>query len=278
MRTWSIAFSLVLVLSLGAAAQTVPNSSSNAAATATLAEAPKIPDINTVAVPVIGGGTGVVAELSKTVNARKAKPGDRVRAEVIQDVLYRGKIVMRMGSKLVGHVVMSKARTKEDRESRLGIVFDKAELKGGGEINLLACIRALAAPSSISMVDRPELMGPPPIPTTTAQLGGPQPIGTPRNGVGTARGSAPTLRPSQSGVAGSAGLYAPLPVSGPEPRNRGNLLLSSASRGVFGLYGLTLMSAGTGASQSTVVTSIRDDVKLESGIQIVVQLNVPATR
>lgn len=285
MRTWSVILSPALALSLGTAGQTTASSSPSSASPVIIAEAPKAPDINnanTVAVPVIGVGTGVVAELSKTINAKKAKPGDRVKAQVIQDVLYRGKIVISRGSKLVGHVVMAKARTKEDRESRLGIVFDKAELKGGGEINLLACIRALAAPSSMSMVDRPEMMAPPPMPGASGQgQQGAQPIGTPRNGVGSSnpgtRGITP--RPSQANTAGSAAAsYSQMPVSGIDQKGNDHLLLSSVSRGVFGLYGVSLLAAGTGASQSTIITSLRDDVKLESGIQIVVQLNVPATK
>jgi hypothetical protein len=39
-----------------------------------------------------------------------------------------------------------------------------------------------------------------------------------------------------------------------------------------------LTTSGSGATQKTVISSTRDNVKLESGIQIVVQLNVPVTQ
>jgi hypothetical protein len=279
MRTWSIALSLALLMSVGTAAQTVANSSPNPAPPVISAEAPKVPDVSTTAAPLIGGGTGVIAELSKSVNAKKAKPGDRVKAEVIQDVIYRGKVVVRMGSKLIGHVTMAKARTKEDGESQLGIIFDKAELKGGGEINLVACIRALAAPSSMSMVDKPELMAPPPLPGAGGG-GGPQPLGNPRTASGPTRGGVGISSANQgvgSGASASAA-YNQGQMAPNAHHRRERTLLSSASRGVYGLRGVSLAASGAGASQSTVISSMRDDVKLETGVQIVVQLNVPATQ
>jgi hypothetical protein len=277
MRTWSIALSLALLMSVGTAAQTVANSSPNPASPVISAETPKVPDVSTTAAPLIGGGTGVIAELSKSVNAKKVKPGDRVKAEVIQDVIYRGKVVVRMGSKLIGHVTTAKARTKEDSESQLGIIFDKAELKGGGEINLVACIRALAAPSSMSMVDKPELMAPPPMPGGGGS--GPQPIGTGRTANGQTRGVG--VSSANQGIGSGASASAAYNASTLPPNahhRRDRTLLSSASRGVYGLHGVSLSASGTGANQSTVISSMRDDVKLETGVQIVVQLNVPATQ
>jgi len=274
MRTCYLTLPLALLLSFGAAAQTVSDSSPKSDAAA---GAPTVPGISASAVPVIGSGTGVVAELSKSVNAKKAKIGDRVRAEVIQDVLYRGKIVMRTGSKLIGHVTLAKAHTKDDSESLLSITFDKVELKGGGEMNLLACIRALAAPSSISLVDKPDLMGPPPGPVLPGQ-NGPQPLGTSRSGNTQSRGS--VTNPNQAIPRVSVGeAYNQNAIpAGPQLKSKGNLLLSSVSRGVYGLHGLSLAASGTGANQNTVILSMGDDVKLESGVQIVIQLNTPVTQ
>jgi hypothetical protein len=39
-----------------------------------------------------------------------------------------------------------------------------------------------------------------------------------------------------------------------------------------------LTSSGSGPTQTSVIISNRDHVKLESGIQIVVQLNAPVTQ
>ena len=42
--------------------------------------------------PALSGGTGVVAELSGSLNAKKAKAGDAVKATVVQDVLSHAKL------------------------------------------------------------------------------------------------------------------------------------------------------------------------------------------
>jgi len=76
-------------------------------------------------------GSILYAELTKTVDAKKAKVGDPVSAVLVADVLSHGKIVVRHDSKLVGHVTEVQVHTKEAPESRLGIVFDKAITKAG---------------------------------------------------------------------------------------------------------------------------------------------------
>ncbi len=57
-------------------------------------------------------------------------------------------MVLHKGSKLVGHVTEAQARTKENGESKLGIAFDKAVLKGGQEMAFNGVIQALAAPGT----------------------------------------------------------------------------------------------------------------------------------
>src|SRR5712672_3088482 len=76
-------------------------------------------------------GSILYAELTKTVDAKKAKVGDPVTAVLVADVLSHGKIVARHDSKLVGHVTEVQLHTKEMPESRLGIVFDTVILKSG---------------------------------------------------------------------------------------------------------------------------------------------------
>src|ERR1041385_7138988 len=83
-------------------------------------------------VPVrLENGSILYAELSKTVDAKKAKVGDPVSAILTADVLAHGKIVVRHDSKLVGHVTEAQVHSKESPESRLGIVFDRVMTKEG---------------------------------------------------------------------------------------------------------------------------------------------------
>src|SRR5215470_1151369 len=91
-------------------------------------------------------GTSLQAELVKSLDAKKAKPGDEVSAKVTQDVKSDGKVVIHKGTRLVGHVTEAQARTKEQANSTLGIAFDKAVLKGGEEVSFNSVIQAIAPP------------------------------------------------------------------------------------------------------------------------------------
>src|SRR5207245_4939351 len=77
----------------------------------------------------LSGGTIIQAELSKSIDAKKAKQGDQVSAKTIEDVRSNGKVVIPKGSKLIGHIMEAKASTKEDSNSNLAIAWDKAVLK-----------------------------------------------------------------------------------------------------------------------------------------------------
>src|SRR5260370_15152212 len=93
----------------------------------------------------LSGGTTVNATLSQPVDAKKNKPGDQVAAKTTEATKSEGKVVIPRGSKLIGHLTECKPRSKEEKESALGIVFDRAILKNGEEIPLNVTIRALAA-------------------------------------------------------------------------------------------------------------------------------------
>jgi hypothetical protein len=103
-------------------------------------------------------GSILYAELTKTVDAKKAKVGDPVSAVLVADVLAHGKIVVRHNSKLLGHVTEVQLHTKETPESRLGIVFDQAITKGGDVPfqSLLLAIR----PGERPVVDVPNAPSP----------------------------------------------------------------------------------------------------------------------
>src|ERR1700730_8707317 len=93
----------------------------------------------------LSSGTTMNAALSQPVDARKNKPGDPVTAKMTEAAKSEGKVVIPKGSKLVGHVTECKPRSKDEKESSLGIVFDKAILKNRVEGPLHVTIRALAA-------------------------------------------------------------------------------------------------------------------------------------
>ena len=169
MKNWWIAFLVLSVLTASAPARARPG--------ATQAASPSVKATS----PLLSGGTGIIAELDSSLNAKKAKAGDRVKATVVQDELWRGKLIIRAGSKLIGHLTQVKASSKDDPASRLGITFEKVALKGGGELTLDAAIRALGPPTRrFSRVDQPDQMLPPgltPMGTSPAGSTTPQPLG-----------------------------------------------------------------------------------------------------
>src|SRR5262249_12535522 len=89
----------------------------------------------------LSNGTVLQAELTKSVDAKKARAGDEVTAKATQDVKSNGQVVVRKGSKLIGHVTEAQARSKENAESKLGILFDHAVLKDGSQVNFNAVVQ-----------------------------------------------------------------------------------------------------------------------------------------
>ncbi|HEY6252534.1 MAG TPA: hypothetical protein VI685_21475 [Candidatus Angelobacter sp.] len=216
-------------------------------------------------------GTDLVAELNKSVNSKKAKPGEQVKATLTQDVLAHGKIVIRRGSKLVGHVTEAKPRSKEDQESRLGLVFDKAVLKGGQEIDFSAAVRALAPPVRYGAVDKPDMMGPP-VSGMGNQSNNPQPISNGPGGGGGLSGrgsSSSTATNTATNQASRAAQYATASIGSSSLPEGG--VMGGGSRGVFGMPGLKLGPPVKG-QEGSVISSTRHDVKLESGTQLVIQV------
>ncbi|HLJ87041.1 MAG TPA: hypothetical protein VKZ53_09460 [Candidatus Angelobacter sp.] len=217
----------------------------------------------------LNAGTTLQAELTKSVDAKKAKPGDEVTAKLTQDVKADGKVVVHKGSKLIGHVTEAKARTKEDAESRLGIVFDRAVAKNGEEVSLNAMVQALAPPvraAATGMSDD----------SLTAPAPGPRSSGGGGGGLVNAAGGAVSTVGSTAGAVGrtaaSAGGSAAGAVSGTTgglAGAAGSATLSSASQGVVGLQGLNLSSATSGNAQASVINSATQNVKLDSGTQMV---------
>lgn len=238
----------------------------------------------------------ILAEFSQSLNAKKLKPGDRIQAQVTQDVLSHGRIIIPVESKLVGHVTEVKARATNDPESRLGIIFDKVLLKHRVEVDFWGVLHALSAPAiRRSKVDEPDQMLSPRAMGGMSQSQGPMPIGS---GMAAPRGASSSGGSAGSGssiAANPAGSSPPFmnspPVNGPPSRSAGNAAggipnpsgappVSSGEQkpmsvgmplGVFGLKGLSL-TTGTSSTPGPVILSRVDNVKLESGTQVLLKI------
>jgi hypothetical protein len=181
-------------------------------------------------------GSILYAELTKTVDAKKAKVGDPVTAVLVADVLAHGKIVLRHDAKLLGHVTDAQIHSKETPESRLGIVFDKV-ITRDGELPLESKLLAIR-PGERPVFDVPQ--GPSPM-SNSAQ----EPM----------QGQHPS--PQGSNVP-----HRPSPSLGDAMKSRDREI---AQNGPTDIDGLSLSSAANGTQ--TIVSTQRT-VKLESGVKI----------
>jgi hypothetical protein len=183
-------------------------------------------------------GTLLYVELSKTVDAKKAKPGDVVKAQLMTDVLSHGKIIYRHDTKLIGHVSEAQPRTKETPESRLGIVFDKVLLKGGEEADFSSVIIALRPAPRLQITS----MSPPVSPGSAASYPIPNGSSMPTDST---RRDQPTRSVRQSATR--------------SPRANQDLAPSD-------IEGLSLEQSGNDSGR--VVVSPKQTVKLESGVTL----------
>jgi hypothetical protein len=191
-------------------------------------------------------GTTLQAELTKSIDTKKVKTGDEVTAKLLQDV-KDGNLVIHKGSKLVGHVTDAQIKTKENAQSKLGIIFDKAILKGGQEVAFKGVILSLAAPVEPS----PSSLGGG---NMDRNVGGGPSIGP------VAMGSA--TRPSPAPVSSAGGtIRNPTDDSANNPANgpaNGN------------------SNAVASKVQASVITAADHNIKLDSGTQMVIQVIGPA--
>src|SRR5713226_8621406 len=220
----------------------------------------------------LSGGTAMNATLSQPVDAKKNKPGDQVTAKTTEATKSEGKVVIPKGSKLIGHVTECKQRSKEEKESVLGIVFDKAILKNGEEIPLNVTVRALAAAqtaaaSSVGSDDLSAGGGA----VGSARAGGGGALGGVRSTAGAATSAATNTAANTGGVAGGA-VNSTVNAAGTARGAAGGLnaagQLTSNSQGVFGLEGLNLNAAASNSTQGSLITSTSKNVHLDSGTQL----------
>lgn len=222
----------------------------------------------------------ILVELSDSLNAKKLKPGDKVKAQVAQDVLARGRIIIPAEAKLLGHVTEATARS-ENAESRLGLVFDKILLKHHQELDIRAVVQTVAPPViKRSRVDEPDSMMPPPVisaqGSSMTPMGGTPGKGSQAPGVGNQPRSTAPVGPSVPDVVTSGGTPpgAPgyRPPASPNPSAQNQSLSVGTRQGVFGLKGLSLSTDTGGPTPGPVIVSKVADVKLGSGTQMLLKI------
>src|SRR5258706_2955035 len=73
-------------------------------------------------------GTQLAAQLETSLDARRAKPGDRVVLKIIQEVKQDGRVKIPKGAQLIGRVTEVQQQTKSNAESSIAVDFYPAVL------------------------------------------------------------------------------------------------------------------------------------------------------
>lgn len=224
--------------------------------------------------------------LLTTLDAKHCKPGERVVAKTTQNVKQDGHVVMRKGTRLIGHVTEASARSKNHAESTLGVAFDHAVLRNGQEVPLHLSIQALAAAATATSADlggdEDALAssgdagfaggGGAAMPAGGVVRGAGGLAGGTVNSAGALAGNAGAMANSATRASANSATSAVAGAKGATGGLNAEGALTSNSNGVFGLNGLSLTSAASSATDASMVTSSTRNVHLASGTQMVLQV------
>jgi hypothetical protein len=208
-------------------------------------------------------GATLNSVLSDTVDARKCKPADTVKAKTSEDVKAGGIVVIPRGAKLVGHITEAQVAAKAGEQARLGFVFDRAELKDGRQIPLHTAFYALAAPMGAS-IDHSSMSG--------GFGGGSNAVGSMVNA---------SSRSSMDDASALGASNSRLEDLKPSPGAIGGLnskgTLYASTRGVFGLEDISLKPNTVPSSGSAVILADARTVHLGSGTRMLLALDSAST-
>jgi hypothetical protein len=211
----------------------------------------------------IAPGSVIPVQLSKTIDAKKLKTGDEVVATVTMDMKTKtGEVLVPKDTQVIGHVTQSQARSKEQKESELGIAFDHAVVKG----------TPMQLPMSIQAIVGPQ-------PSTPNGAAG----GEDQNGPATS-GTSPAPGPSGAGGTRSGGASggSAAPEANNAPQGGGSPApaasnsrppINGSTQGVIGLSNLKLETTAQNPGQGSLVTSEKNNVKIEKGTLILLRVN-----
>jgi hypothetical protein len=200
-------------------------------------------------------GVLMAAELSKSIDAKKAKAGEPVEAKISVDLLAHGQIVIPRNTKIVGHITTAKAHAKDSPDSSVGIAFDHLIMKDGKELPLKASIQAIAPPLAYNNYNN--------APGGPAGAGDTSPQGPPASGnVGSGQ-----MPRTATNTAGSYGMNVPSSGSDTGPNSNHVPVLTAQSQGAIGMNRISLSSE----ADATVIHSDSQNVHLESGTQLMLK-------
>jgi hypothetical protein len=208
------------------------------------------------AVTRIAPGSVIPVSLTKTIDAKKAKAGEEVVAKVTQDMKSTsGEVIVAKDTKVLGHVTEAQARNKEQKESEVGIAFDHAVTKDGRTLTMPMSIQAIVGPQNSAPQNNQSS-------SAAGEAAPPTQSGNTRAGMGAP--SAASQAPSTEGGGMPSDTQSSAPARPP---------ITAQTQGVIGIPGLTLTSTAPNASQGSLLSSDKNNVKIESGTMMLLRVS-----
>ncbi|HEY2847128.1 MAG TPA: hypothetical protein VGI80_04870 [Pyrinomonadaceae bacterium] len=222
-------------------------------------------------------GTHIDGELQKTLDVRNARPGDQVLLKTTRDIKQNGHTVIQKGSTLVGRVTDVAQRSKQNGQSRLGILFDRVQGHGLDmpiTASIVSITNAAAHASAMDFGDA-DVMG------SSSSSGGVSSSRSGRSsggGGGLLGGVGNTVGGVTSGVTNTAGgvVNTTTQTVGEVTNTAGRTVGSTAGGVSSGASGISILSSGsTSASggNGSILASSNQTIRLDKGSMIGLQLD-----
>ena len=209
--------------------------------------------------PWITPGSVIPVQLTKTIDAKKIKTGDPVEAKVTQDMKNgNGQLVVPKDTKVIGHVTEAQVRSKEQK-SQVGIAFDHAVLKNGGDEQLPMSIQAIISPTGMNSNAGSGASDTSNQPAAAPSGGGTYGNSGGRSGMGGGSQPQPSTTSARSDAPNDA-------------QARGQQPITGNTQGVVGIPNLKL-STEPNPTQGSLLSSEKNNVKLDSGTVLLLRVN-----
>jgi hypothetical protein len=194
--------------------------------------------------PTPTGHGSIPVKVIKVLDSSKLKEDESIELETAGSFKLPDGTLVPKGSKLMGRVVNTKARSKGDTDSVLNLAFDKLNLPGGKQLALKGTVQALYPPAEEQQGPNMSTMG-------TSQGGS-------AGGVGPGGAAA--------GMSPAVGITNEKSGSDTQSSSRPETQMSVKAEGVQGMHDLQL--------ENGVIISKGKNVKLGTGVRIIVHADL----
>ena len=202
--------------------------------------------------------TSAYAILTTSVDTKSATVGQQLTFRIVADVVVKGVVVVPRDSTLYARISDVQAKSKDQSQSALAIVIEKAKRPDGIEVPLQAIIAAVAAPKENSLSSDP----------TYGMLHSNEPK---MSGSGAGAASR-TGDLTASSKASATAAVATAGINGPMEEG---FLLNESSAGAIGYEGLTLSWGLAAPPPFTIFVSKNKSIKLNAGTQVLLRMAPP---